>query len=76
MFGSNPIHYGVPLPIFSSIAVAAYVMGMLVIVKDWGDFQDKKITKMELSTGKILEENLVQSNSNPPDTGRRIHHSA
>ena len=36
-------------------------MGMLVIVKDWGVFQDKKINGMELSTGKILEENLVQS---------------
>jgi transcriptional regulator of NAD metabolism len=36
-------------------------MGMLAIVKDWGVFQDKKINIMELSTGKILEENLVQS---------------
>jgi hypothetical protein len=36
-------------------------MGMLVIVKDWGIFQDKKINGMELSTGKILEEQLVQS---------------
>jgi hypothetical protein len=35
-------------------------MGMLVIIKDWGVFQDKK-NGMELSTGKILEENLVQS---------------
>jgi hypothetical protein len=35
-------------------------MGMLVIVKEWGVFQDKKET-IELSTGKILEENLVQS---------------
>ena len=32
-------------------------MGMLVIVKDWGVFKDKK----ELSKGKILEENLVLS---------------
>ena len=36
-------------------------MGMLVIIKDWGVFQDKKRNVMELSTGKILEENLVQS---------------
>ena len=36
-------------------------MGMLVIFKDWGVYQDKKINRMELSTGKILEENLVQS---------------
>ena len=34
-------------------------MGMLVIVKDLGVFQDNK--EMELSTGKILEENMVQS---------------
>jgi hypothetical protein len=40
-------------------------MGMLVMVKDWGGFQDKKRKGMELSTGKILEENLV-----PLDTGR------
>jgi hypothetical protein len=32
---------------------------MLVIVKDWGVFQDK--TGMELSKSKILERNLVQS---------------
>ena len=36
-------------------------MGMLVIVKDWGAFQDKKRCAMDLSAGKILEENLVQS---------------
>ena len=36
-------------------------MGMLVIVKDWGDFLDKNIYGMELNTGKILEEKLVQS---------------
>ena len=34
-------------------------MGMLLIVKDWGVFQDKK-NRMELSTGKILAETLVQ----------------
>jgi hypothetical protein len=34
-------------------------MGMLLFVKDWGVFQDKK--KQKLSTGKVLEENLVQS---------------
>ena len=34
-------------------------MGMLVIIKDWGVFQYKKINRLELS--KILEENLVQS---------------
>jgi hypothetical protein len=33
---------------------------MLVIVKDWGVFRDKK-NGMELRTGKILEENLVHS---------------
>jgi hypothetical protein len=36
-------------------------MGMLVIVKDWGVFPDKKRNGMELNTGKILEENLVHS---------------
>ena len=36
-------------------------MGMLVIVKDWGIFQDIFFYWMELSTGKILEENLLQS---------------
>ena len=36
-------------------------MGMLVIVKNWGVFQGKKNNGMELSTGKILEEHLVQS---------------
>ena len=36
-------------------------MGILVIIKYWGVFQDKKINGMELSTGKIVEENLVQS---------------
>jgi hypothetical protein len=35
-------------------------MGMFVIIKDWGVFQDKK-NRMELSTVKIIEENLVQS---------------
>jgi hypothetical protein len=34
-------------------------MGMLVIVTDWGGSRIKK-TWMALSTGKILEENLVQ----------------
>ena len=36
-------------------------MVLLVIFKDWGVFQSKKMNGMELSTGKILEENLVQS---------------
>jgi hypothetical protein len=36
-------------------------MGILVIIKNWGVFQDKKINGMELSTGINLEENLVQS---------------
>ena len=36
-------------------------MGMLAAIKNWGVFQDKKLNRMELSTGKILEENLVQS---------------
>ena len=36
-------------------------MGMFIIVKDWGVFQDKKINIMELSTGKILDENLFHS---------------
>ena len=36
-------------------------MGMLVIIKDWGVFQDKKMNGMEESPGKILEENLVHS---------------
>jgi hypothetical protein len=37
-------------------------MGMLLIIKDWGNvFSGYKITIMELSASKILEENLVQS---------------
>ena len=36
-------------------------MGMLVISKNWGVFQDRKRNGMEPSTAKILEENLVQS---------------
>ena len=36
-------------------------MGIFAIVKEWGHLQDKKIHRMELSTGKILEESLVQS---------------
>ena len=35
-------------------------MGMLVIDKDWGVFQDKNVQN-RAKTGKILEENLVQS---------------
>jgi hypothetical protein len=34
---------------------------MLVIIKDWGVFQDKKINGMEARTGKILLEDRVQS---------------
>jgi hypothetical protein len=34
---------------------------MLVIIKDWLVFQDKNINGIELSTCRILEENLVQS---------------
>jgi hypothetical protein len=36
-------------------------MGMLVIVKDWGIFQNDKINGMEINTGKMLGGNLVQS---------------
>ena len=36
-------------------------MGMLVFVMNWRVFQGKKCNRMELRTGKILEENLVQS---------------
>jgi hypothetical protein len=35
-------------------------MGMLDIGKYWGDFRIKR-NGMEISTGKILEENLLQS---------------
>ena len=47
-------------------------MGILVIVKDWGVFQNKKGTEWSLAHGKILEENLF-SIYFPPDTGRLIH---
>ena len=47
--GIQSVHEGtedytvvVPLSIFSSIVVAASCYGMLVIVKDWEVFQDKK----------------------------------
>jgi hypothetical protein len=36
-------------------------MGMLVIFKDWGVFQETIRNGMELNTGKILVENLVWS---------------
>ena len=45
----------------TSIVVAHHVMSMLVIIEDWGVFQDKKTNGMELNTGNILEENLIQS---------------
>ena len=35
-------------------------MGMLVIVNDWGVFFSIEINRMELSTGNIIEENLIQ----------------
>ena len=41
MFGANPIHYGVPLHIFKQWWLH-YVMGMLVIVKDWGETEWSK----------------------------------
>ena len=34
-------------------------MGMLVVIKDWVIFQDKKRNRMELSEGRILEENQI-----------------
>ena len=37
------------------------VLGVLVIVNNWGGGQDKKKIKNDLSAGKILDENLVQS---------------
>jgi hypothetical protein len=41
-------------------------MGMFVIGKVWGVYQDKIRNGMSLSTDKILEENLVVCF--PPDT--------
>jgi hypothetical protein len=35
-------------------------MGMLVLVKDWEFFRIKKTYRMELSTSKILEDNMFQ----------------
>ena len=63
MFGANSIPHITEYhsPYFQAWLWLHHVMGMLVIVKDWGVFQDKKRNRMELSTGKILEENLVQS---------------
>ncbi|CDQ65214.1 unnamed protein product [Oncorhynchus mykiss] len=48
------------LHIFKHSGVLCNVMGMIVIVKDWGVFQDKAMNVMELSTCKILEENIGQ----------------
>ena len=63
MIGANPIQHITEYhsPYFQVYWWLHHVMGMLVIVKYWGVFQDKKRNRMELSTGKILEENLVQS---------------
>ena len=49
-------------------------MGMLVIGKDYGGFFRIKRNGIELSTGKILEKNLVFCI--PIDTGRQILLSA
>ena len=56
MFGASKIQQSTPY--FQAQWWLHHVMGMLVIIKDWGVFQDKK---MELTTGKVLEENLVLS---------------
>ena len=53
-----------------------------VTIKDWGVFQDKQRNGMEPSTGKILEENLVQSASQQPledihlSAGDKLKHKA
>jgi hypothetical protein len=63
MIWENPIQHitGYHTPYFQAQWWRHHVMGMLVIVKDWGVCQDKKRNRIELSTGKILQENLVQS---------------
>jgi hypothetical protein len=50
----------VPLSIFSSIVVAATCYGYACYCYELGSFSGYKINGMELSTDKILEENLVQ----------------
>ena len=63
MFGANPTQH---ISEYHSSYVHAglwlhHVMGMLVIGKGLGSFFRIKINAIELSTGKILEENLFQS---------------
>jgi hypothetical protein len=52
MFGANPIQH---ITEYLSICLS------IVVAISCYFFQDKKIYGMEVSTGKILEENLVQS---------------
>ena len=57
MFGANPT----PLFIFSSMVVAASCYGYACHRQELGSFFRIKINGIELSKGKILQENLVQS---------------
>ena len=61
MFGENPIQHITEYhsPYFQEY----WWLRHFIIVKDWGVFQDKKMNIMELSTGKILDENLIHSAS-------------
>jgi hypothetical protein len=63
MFGANPMKHITEYhsSYFQALWWLHHVMCILVIVKDWEVFQDKKNNGMELSTGKILEVNLVPS---------------
>ena len=63
MFGANPTQHIIEYhsSYFQAWWWLHHVMGMLVIDKDEGVFLMKKVNGIELSTGKILEENLVQS---------------
>ena len=60
---SNTTHHGVPLFIFSSMVVAASFYGYACHRQGLGSRQGLKIkiNGIQLRTGKILEESLVQS---------------
>ena len=61
MFGTNPTNHWVPLVLFSSMVVAASGYGYACHRQGLGSFLGIKSNGIELITGKILEENLLQS---------------
>jgi hypothetical protein len=76
MFGTNPIQHITEYlsPYFQAWWWLHNVMGMLVIVKDWGVFQNKKETMV--AKHRQNPKGKPGSVCFPSDTGRLIHLSA